>query len=167
MLCTPSVLNDRFVYIKSEKQQHSCIQGWPDYSSDARTCFRASELNERLTSAYASTTVLFPSFVYLCQCFAVSSLCLCVQALKPRSSEPSSIKRIVRTQQCSSIKLLIICNIIQMIMLSLWQLAEECVVMHDLSCILCTWVFLNKYKASAITASLSRDLAVFIEFQAG
>ncbi len=50
-----------FVYVKSEKQQHSCVQGWPDYSIDARMCFGASKLHERLTSAYASTTVLFPS----------------------------------------------------------------------------------------------------------
>jgi len=48
-LYTPSVLNGRFVYIKSEKQQHSCIQGWQDYSSDDGTCFRASKLNDRLT----------------------------------------------------------------------------------------------------------------------
>ena len=61
MLDTPSGLNGKFVYIKSEKQQHSCIQGWPDYSSDVRTRFRASELSERVTSAYVRTTVLFPS----------------------------------------------------------------------------------------------------------
>lgn len=60
-LYIPSVLNGRFVYNKSEKQQYSCIQGWPDYSIDARMCSRASELHERLASAYASTTVLFPS----------------------------------------------------------------------------------------------------------
>ncbi len=57
-LYTPSVLNDRFVYIKSEKQQHSCIQGWQDYSSDDGTCFRASKLNDRPTSAYARTRVM-------------------------------------------------------------------------------------------------------------
>ena len=57
-LYTPSVLNGRFVYIKSEKQQHSCIQGWQDYSSDDGTCFRASKLNDRPTSAYARTRVM-------------------------------------------------------------------------------------------------------------